>query len=203
MPHSLLTTAHTLVQTVLTAGDGAIDATVGNGHDTLFLARQVGPDGWVVGFDVQEAAIQATQERLRQHGVAERVRLLHEDHARLAEHVDPKRAGTVAAVLFNLGYLPGGSDRGIVTRAGTTLPALAAALHVLRPGGCLSVVVYPGHPGGAREAEAVVRWAAELPARQAQAAQYRLLNRSAQAPWLLHVVKMSAPESDQPGAYAG
>ena len=194
MPKSLLGLAHILVKNTISAGDGAIDATVGNGHDTLFLAQQVGPDGWVLGFDLQKTAIQATRKRLKYHGVAERVRLLEVNHANLAENIDPEHAGAVAAVMFNLGYLPGGPERDIVTRADTTLVALEASLKVLRPGGCLVVVVYPGHQGGTTEARAVVRWATELSAPHAQAAQYRLLNRSARAPWLLHVIKASDSE---------
>jgi hypothetical protein len=79
----------------------------------------------------------------------------------MAEHLPQDWRGKVGAVFFNLGYLPGG-DRGKVTRGETTLRALDAAVTWLRAGGLLSVVVYPGHPGGAEEAWAVRRWLAAV-----------------------------------------
>ncbi len=152
--------AHEAVRGVLSAGETAIDATVGNGHDTLFLAECVGPGGMVIGFDVQEAALEATRRRLCGAGIeAERVRLVRGGHEEMGREV----CRPVAAVMFNLGYLPGG-DHAVTTRAGTTVRALEQALGVLRPKGILSAVCYRGHPGGAAEAAAVCEWAAGLEA---------------------------------------
>lgn len=150
--------AHRELAAVLREGDLAIDATAGNGHDTLFLARQIGESGRVIAFDIQADAIRATGARLEAEGVADRVTLIQDSHARLGEHA---AAGTVAAVMFNLGYLPGG-DVALITRREETLAALGQALPVLRCGGLLSIVCYPGHPGGDQESAAVVAWAAEL-----------------------------------------
>ena len=41
-----------------------VDGTLGNGHDTVFLAKLVGPNGHVYGFDIQEQAIVSTKKRL-------------------------------------------------------------------------------------------------------------------------------------------
>jgi tRNA1(Val) A37 N6-methylase TrmN6 len=135
----------------------ALDATAGNGHDTLFLARSVGPEGEVHALDVQAPAITATHKRLEAAGVANRVRLHQVGHEALPDPIPAAERGRLRAVMFNLGYLPAG-DKTLITRGTTTLPALAAAGALLAPGGRLTVVAYPGHPGGAEETEAVVGW---------------------------------------------
>jgi predicted methyltransferase len=144
---------------VLQEGDYAVDATVGNGHDTLFLARQVGATGHVWGFDIQADAIAGAREQLLALGLQRRVTLLQRGHQELAEALPAEVHGRLAAVMFNLGYLPG-SDKRVTTQAGTTLAALVAARAQLRPGGLLSVLAYRGHPGGQQEADAVAAWLA-------------------------------------------
>jgi tRNA A58 N-methylase Trm61 len=147
--------AHREIAAVLREGDLAIDATAGNGHDTVFLAKLVGETGKVIAFDVQEQAIVSTRERLAAETLLERVKLVHGSHGLIAEHATP---GSVSAVMFNLGYLPGG-DHAVITRTEETLQALDGALGVLRPGGILTIVCYPGHEGGNEESSAVVAWA--------------------------------------------
>ena len=139
--------AHDCVAARLRPGDRAVDATVGNGYDTLFLAHCVGIGGRVDGFDIQEAAISATRLKVAEF---EQVRLHCLGHERMAEVV----SGPVNAIMFNLGYLPSG-DKSIITRQETTRLALRAALGLLSGGGLLTVVVYPRHAGGRAEAAAV------------------------------------------------
>lgn len=62
---SVLSFAHKLISERLTLGDRAIDATVGTGADTLFLAKTTGARGEVYGFDIQAAALKLAEERLR------------------------------------------------------------------------------------------------------------------------------------------
>lgn len=147
--------AHREVAAVLREGDLAVDATAGNGHDTVFLAGLVGATGKVIAFDVQEQAIASTRQRLAAAGLLERVELVHGSHALICEHA---AAASAAAVMFNLGYLPGG-DHEVITRTEETLQALEAAAGVLRPGGVLTIVCYPGHAGGDEESAAVLAWA--------------------------------------------
>ena len=142
------------------AGDLAIDATVGNGHDLLFLAQQVGAQGQVVGFDVQAAALQKARARIAEAGLADKVSLRLCGHEHMVAALPADWPGQVAAVMFNLGYLPG-SDRSLVTRAETTVLALSQALFVLRAGGLISLLAYRGHPGGAAEVAAVDAWLAQ------------------------------------------
>lgn len=145
------------VAAVVGPGDRAVDATVGNGHDTLFLARQVGETGHVWGFDVQARALERAGAQLAEQDMAARVTLCHTGHERLAETLPHGARGRIAAVMFNLGYLPG-SDKSLTTLPDTTLTALAAARETLRPGGLLSVLAYRGHSGGQQEADAVAAW---------------------------------------------
>ena len=142
-----------LLRQFLRPGDQAVDATCGNGHDTLLLAGLVGPAGRVWGFDVQEEAIRHTRLRLEKAGKADCVELILAGHESMADHV----SGQVGAVVFNLGYRPGG-DHNIITQPDTTLAALGQALQLLLPAGVLAITVYPGHRGGDSEEGAVSGW---------------------------------------------
>jgi predicted methyltransferase len=159
---SLVALAHQAVAAVLAPGDIAIDATVGNGHDTLFLAQQVGINGKVYGFDIQEAALDSAWQRLLAAGETAQVALYHAGHEAMAVLLPETVAGRVRAVMFNLGYLPGG-DKQRTTGTSTTLAAVQAALSLLAPGGVISLLAYTGHPGGREETEQLKAWLAYLP----------------------------------------
>ena len=146
--------AHVIVSRYLGDGQLAVDATAGNGHDTLFLARQVGDTGRVFAFDIQEQALRATAARLEQSGLDSRVKLIHGGHEQMAASLPPASHGRIQAVMFNLGYLPH-SDKTTITRAEHSLPALEQARRLLAPGGIISVLAYRGHPGGLEESLAV------------------------------------------------
>ena len=173
--------AQQMLGELLREGDVAIDATAGNGHDTQFLAGCVGATGRVLAFDVQEAAMRSTRERLREVGLEERVEFHLASHARMAEFAE---AGSVAAVMFNLGYLPG-EDHALATEAAETMRALDAAAVVLKSGAVLSVVCYPGHPQGAEEAACVERWMNARAADAWRVAKYAMVGTKAPAPFLM------------------
>lgn len=180
----VLSFTHRLLARTLRPGDIAIDATTGNGHDTLHLARCVGPEGLVIGLDVQPKALQQTWQRMAAAGYSNRVKLLRAGHETMAETVpsaisDYGAAGDSRpkAVCFNLGYLPGG-DKALATRPDTTLTALDSALELLAPHGILTVVLYSGHPEGTTERDAVLAWAESLPDESYRVLHYRFLNRS-------------------------
>jgi len=170
---------HTILRGEISEGDLAIDATAGNGHDTLFLAREVGRTGKVIAFDIQAAAIEATRNRMDSEGFSGRVILHGESHVELARFAAP---GSVKVIIFNLGYLPG-ADRSISTNKVETLEALDAASALLKPGGILAVICYPGHPEGAEEAEAVESFFHSLP--NHRVARYSLVATRSAAPFLL------------------
>lgn len=182
MSNHVVEASHLLVGARVAEGHTVVDATAGNGHDTLLLARLVGISGIVHAFDVQPAALEATRRRLEAENLAPRARLHLLDHAHMARVV----AGPVQAVMFNLGYLPG-SDKKVVTRPDSTLRALTTALDLLAPGGVISVVTYSGHSGGDVEEQAVASWCRQLPA-QYSAAEFLLCNRPNRPPklWLVY-----------------
>jgi len=188
---SVLEASHYFAARALDAGEVAVDATTGNGHDTLFLAEQVGRNGRVFGFDVQSEAINQTRRRLREEGHFGRVTLLHHGHANMASHLPDYLHGRVATVMFNLGYLPGSSSD-CVTQPETTVAALRNAMTVLRPGGVATVVSYTGHDGGREEARTVERWAAERSQRGVDALSYRFVNQQNDPPRLLVLEKKDA-----------
>lgn len=158
---TLVNVAHDLLAERLQPGDAAIDATVGNGHDTIFLAQQIGPNGKVFGFDIQSSALQSTLEKCRQAQLQDRVILIQASHAEMLKHIPNDLHGDVGAIMFNLGYLPGG-DKTIITQTYSTLTALDAAIQLLSPSGILTLLAYPGHQGGDQETEQVVRWCEQL-----------------------------------------
>lgn len=145
----------------LQPGGLTIDATLGNGHDALFLARRVGPSGRLFGFDRQAEAVRNSLARLAAAGAATQATLYLAGHETLLTRLPPHAVGAIDAAMFNLGYLPGG-DKSQTTRPETTLAALDQVWQALRPGGRLSVIAYVGHPGGADEQAAVAGWTHRL-----------------------------------------
>lgn len=180
---------HLVLRQILQPGDAAVDATAGNGHDTLFLTEATAPDGRVFAFDIQAAAVEATRLRLERAGVApERCSVIQDGHENLARHLPAELRGRLGAVVFNLGYLPGG-DKSIVTSPDSTLRALRTALEWLRPGGAITLALYSGHPGGAEEARAVKEFVAALPSKETHAAEYHALNAARPAPSVILLMK--------------
>lgn len=186
---TVLDFCHDLLRRVVYHGAVAVDATLGNGHDAAFLARAAGPGGRVYGFDIQAAAIRSSRSRLQAQDLADRVVLIEAGHETMRETLPAEVVGRVAAVTFNLGFLPG-SDGEVITRPETTLAALACALDVLDSCGALSIVTYAGHPGGAEEAAAVAEWCAGLDYRLWRATSYHVTNKPA-ARVALHFVERS------------
>lgn len=158
---SLVNVAHNFIRNVLGPGDIAIDATVGNGFDTLFLIEQISPSGKVFGFDIQEAAINSAWQKIKTScnltASLEKVTLLVASHADMAEKIPVQYHGEIKAIMFNLGYLPGGNKR-IITRTESTISALNVATRMVSSNGIISVLAYPGHEGGDMETEQVSAW---------------------------------------------
>lgn len=159
-------------------GAMAVDATTGNGHDTLFLAANAGAMGRVWAFDVQEAALASAKKRIQTEApyLLDAVIFIHAGHETASTALPPEARGNIRAVTFNLGYLPG-SDKHIVTTASGTLTALGGLSAMLAVGGVLSVHSYQGHPGGGTEGAAVARWFAALPWEAWRVAEYSFRNK--------------------------
>lgn len=173
-----------LVPRFLTAGDSCVDATVGNGRDTAALCGLVGPEGHVYGFDIQQDALDRAAILLTDTVPQVPCTLIHASHADMRAYVE----GPVALILFNLGYLPGG-NKAITTQAESTLAALNAALGLLRPGGRVAVVLYPGHEAGARESAVVKAWASQLNQREHTVLAMSFMNQANHPPELILIEK--------------
>lgn len=132
----------------VTEGGCAVDFTMGNGNDTLWLSERVGQTGTVYAFDIQEEAVNRTAQRLQAEATWKNYRLIHSSHHTVSDYVSVP----ICAGIFNLGFLPG-SDRSVTTLCETTLPAVRAGLTLLDSKGALLVAVYPGHSEGRREGE--------------------------------------------------
>lgn len=186
---SILSYAHKLIEERVAPGDTVVDATAGNGVDTVFLAKCVGLDGNVHAFDIQEEALLQTKKRMaKELPEHERVFLHLRSHAEMLETLPEALQGQVGAVMFNLGYLPG-TDMGTVTLPESTLPALQGAARLLRKGGIMTIALYTGHEGGEQEAAVVRRWAEQLPQREFQVMEYRFINRRNHPPYLIAIEK--------------
>ena len=169
--------SHDVLREAVQKGDTVIDATMGNGHDTLFLCELVGEEGQVIAFDVQEAAVESTRKRLAEAGMLERAVLYCRGH----EHMDEAGVADVSAIVFNLGWLPGG-DKSVTTLWETTKIALEKALHLLKQHGVLLLCAYPGHAEGDRERAEVINFLASLPPQRYNVLHQKFLNAGPGAP---------------------
>lgn len=176
--------AQNIISGCVFPGDVVVDATAGNGYDTLFLARLVGNQGKVYSFDIQDEAIARTTDKLHKEGLLSRVRLIRSGHERVADYVKEK----ISAAMFNLGYLPG-TDRQVVTRPETTLPALETCLERLKPGGIATVVLYSGHPGGMEEKERILHYCSRLRRDTFDVLLYEMMNWPNHPPVLVAIEK--------------
>lgn len=148
-----LAISHEIIKRLVKPGDTVVDATMGNGNDTLLLAGLVGGDGMVYSFDIQEAALASTRKKLEGAGVGGYVKLILDGHQNMDGYVP---AG-VRAVMFNLGYLPKG-DHSIGTKGKTTIEALEKSMELLMPGGIIMLVIYYGGDSGFDEKDAVLEY---------------------------------------------
>ena len=156
----------------LSEGEVAVDFTMGNGNDTLFLSKTVGARGRVYAFDIQEDALTSTRAHLEANGAPENYTLICASHHRVKEFVkEPIKAG-----MFNLGYLPRSGRKSLYTMRETTMPAVEAAIDLLTPDGVLIVAIYPGHEEGALEGDMLREYFKGLSKYRICASEFRILN---------------------------
>ena len=168
----------------LREGDVAVDFTMGNGNDTLFLSKAVGKSGQVYAFDIQEDALVSTRAHLEANGAPENYTLICASHHRVKEFVtEPIKAG-----MFNLGYLPRSGRKAVTTMRETTMPAVEAALELLAPDGVLIVAIYPGHEEGALEGEMLREYFSGLSRFRICPSEFKILN-SPTSPYFFLVEK--------------
>jgi methylase of polypeptide subunit release factors len=154
--------AHAALAHILHTGNNAIDATVGNGHDTIFLAQLIAPTGHIIGFDIQASALETTHKKLIAHNLDKHVELKLISHSHIQLHTPASWKHNTTAIVFNLGYLPGSTDKSITTQSHSTLEALNASLNLLKINGAISLMTYPGHPEGKLELTNILHWAPSI-----------------------------------------
>ncbi len=137
--------------------DKAIDATMGNGIDTLFLAKKIGTNGKIYAFDIQNKSVQKSKKLFEKNRITNKVEILQKSHEKMRDSIPPYWLGKVNVIMFNLGYLPGG-DQSIVTKPESTIKALESSFQFLKKGGLLTIIAYRGHKGGEIESNEVSRW---------------------------------------------
>jgi predicted methyltransferase len=172
----ILPFAKNVLERAVKCGDIVVDATLGNGHDAVFLAELVGENGRVYGFDIQEEAVQTSKERLTMHRMSERVILFQVGHENLIYKIPSEHHGKVTGAIFNLGYLPGG-DKTIVTKPKTTIAAIEQLLKIMVPEGIIVLVIYHGHPGGTFERDSLLQFCRQINQQEAQVLQYQFINQ--------------------------
>ena len=184
----ILPYAKKLLEMTISNGDVVVDATLGNGHDTLFMANLAGENGTVYGFDVQEDAIRTSIDRLNQHGIADRVTIFHSGHEHLSKLIPAEHHGKVKAAIFNLGYLPG-SDKSVVTKPETTISAIEQLLEIMVPEGLIILVIYHGHAEGAVERDTLLTYCQNINQKKAHVLQYRFINQQNNPPFIVAIEK--------------
>ncbi|KHF39696.1 class I SAM-dependent methyltransferase [Halalkalibacter okhensis] len=180
--------ARFLLENALEPGDYAVDGTVGNGHDTVFLANLVGENGRVYGFDIQPQAIEQATARVIEHQLLERVTLFQKGHEEVRSLIPETEHTKIKGAIFNLGYLPGG-DKSIVTEATTTIASISALLDIMPKGGTIVLVIYHGHEGGKREKDALLSFLEQYDQRLAHVLKYEFINQANDPPFVVAVEK--------------
>jgi len=184
----ILPYARKLLHLAVQEGDIVIDATVGNGHDTTFLAELIGETGHVYGYDIQDQAIQNTVERLEKASLQKRVTLFHQSHEKVKETIPQTDHGKIKGAIFNLGYLPGGNKE-IVTVPQSTISAIEQIHDMMAPEGILVVVIYHGHEGGEIERDTLMEFAKNIPQDTAHVLCYRFINQANNPPFIVAIEK--------------
>ncbi|MCA1032456.1 methyltransferase domain-containing protein [Bacillus timonensis] len=184
----ILPFARSLLQTAIKEGDIVVDATMGNGHDTLFLAKLVGETGKVFSFDIQDDALTNTTLRLEENQLSKRVYLHLKSHSELENTIPKQLHGSITGAIFNLGYLPGGKKE-IVTKPDSTIAAIEQLLNVLSPEGIIVLVIYHGHEEGAFERDELLKYVSTIDQQRAHVLQYRFINQVNNPPFIIAIEK--------------
>ncbi|MFS0961510.1 class I SAM-dependent methyltransferase [Enterococcus durans] len=178
--------SHSLLEEILQPGDHVIDATMGNGYDTVFMAEKIGKTGHVYSFDIQKEALLSTKSKLTEQDLLDRTSLFLQGHETLGTVVD--EAQPIKAGIFNLGYLPK-SDKSVITLPETTRTAMKEILKRLVPRGRMILVVYYGHEGGEKELDMVQDYCQSLPQEKYNVLKYQFINQKNNPPILYCVEK--------------
>ncbi|MCR2821783.1 tRNA (mnm(5)s(2)U34)-methyltransferase [Lederbergia panacisoli] len=185
---NILSFARSLLEKVVKPGDIVIDATIGNGHDTYFLAKLVEDTGHVYGFDIQENALHETKKLLSSKKLLHRATLFHTGHEHVLDVIPGDEHRHIKTAIFNLGYLPKG-DKSVITKPETTIIAVHKLLENMASGGVIILVVYYGHEGGIIERDALLRYTTSLDQKEYHVLKYSFINQINNPPFIIAIEK--------------
>lgn len=189
MMKGIINYSHYLLETAVKEGDTVIDATCGNGNDTVFLSKLVGKSGHVFGFDIQEQAVTNTKNMLAKSGLSN-ADIIQDSHSNFIHHIPVDKLTRLGGAIFNLGYLPG-SDKSIITRSESTILAVEGILSYLKRNGLVVLVIYHGHEGGTEEKEQLMKYARLLDQKLFHVLYYGFINQKNDPPFILAIQKRS------------
>lgn len=172
------------LEKIIEKGDTVIDATMGNGYDTVYLGNLVGENGKVYAFDVQEEALISTRKKVIRDNMEDRVELILDGHENLDKYVKEN----VSCIVFNLGYLPR-AKHVIITKPDTTLEAIKKGLNLLKPNGIMSIAAYIGHEGGLEEKNYICEYLDNLDQQEYNVLHMEFTNQINNPPQLILVEK--------------
>lgn len=172
------------LEKIIEKGHVVIDATMGNGYDTVYLGNLVGETGKVYAFDVQEEALTSTRKKVIRDNMEDRVELILDGHENLDKYVKED----VSCVVFNLGYLPRAKHM-VITKPDTTLEAIKKSLELLKPNGVISIAAYIGHEGGLNEKNYICEYLDNLDQKQYNVLRMEFTNQINNPPQLILVEK--------------
>lgn len=179
--------SHKLLKNTVKMGDTVIDATIGKGNDTIFLASLVGKTGHVIGFDIQEEAIVLTEQKCANNGVSSYVSLHQVSHEQADTYVMANVE--LGGIIYNLGYLPG-SDKSITTLRESTVRSIHKLLPRLKVGSLMILVVYSGHSKGVEEKEGVLDYVENLDQTYYSVLRYGFINQKNNPPFVIAIEKI-------------
>ncbi len=177
---------HHFIREHVKEGQCCIDATAGNGNDTLFLCELVGESGKVLAFDIQEQAVANTRKRLEEANLSKRATVLLESHENMDRYAGED---TVSCITFNFGYLPGG-DHTISTQKESSIDAIGKGLNLLKKGGIMSLCIYSGGDSGFEERYAILEYVKKLDGKQYLVIVSEYYNRPNNPPIPVFIIKL-------------
>lgn len=183
--YTIVEYVHDYLKNKINKGANVIDATCGKGKDTAFLCDLVGQDGYVLAFDIQEGAVNKTKELLKEKNY-NNAKVILDSHANMGKYSEKE---SIDAILFNLGYLPGG-DHLIATKADSTIKAIESGLDLLKHNGIMSVCIYSGGDSGFAEKDAVLKYLKELDDKNYLVITNEFYNKPNNPPLPVFIIKM-------------
>lgn len=174
--NTILDLAHLLVNQDTNCN--AIDATLGNGHDSNYLSSLF---NHVYSFDILDEAI-ATSKKLNYHN--NNITYIKDGH----QNLDKYNISNVSLVIYNLGYLPG-YDKTITTLFETTIISLKKSVNMINSNGKIIIVIYTGHDNGKIESLHIKEYVQQLDKYKFDVIEHKLINKDNNPPYIIEIRK--------------